>query len=221
MNNGAFIFKKELFNSVEIEQIADLTKALAVNKKNVHSGGKYADLKWFQVDLSPELGFIKKLLKELNSKPSEMMVFYYLEPGAKLHPHRDLTGASLNNRLRFHVPIITNPGVIFQAAGEVVKMLPGDLWCLDTSYVHSVENKGSESRVHLIIECDINSNIRSRIPGGLKANFHSAIYALILASSLVKALFVNSVKDPKYFKDQIRMVIRFVKWRIFRIGKAK
>lgn len=161
------------------------------------------------------------MLDCLRTEKPELLVFYYLELGAKIHPHRDLTGASLNNRIRFHVPIYTNPGVKFTVSGETIKMIPGDLWCLDTSYVHSVENLGNESRVHLIVECGINDKIRTKIPNGLDAKLHSLNYAVILAASLVKALVVNSIRDPKYFKSQMGMVWKFIKWRVLKIGVPK
>jgi aspartyl/asparaginyl beta-hydroxylase (cupin superfamily) len=118
------------------------------------------------VDLSPELHFCKKILNYLNVENSDLFVFYYLDPRAKIHPHRDLTGASLNNRIRFHVPVITNDDVKFIVDGNVVNMLPGSLRCLDTSYVHQVENGGKISRVHIVIECKISNDIKNKLPKG-------------------------------------------------------
>jgi hypothetical protein len=155
------------------------------------------------------------ILSALNVKNPVMLVFYYLDPGAKLHPHRDLTGASLNNRIRFHVPIITNEYVKFIVANTEIKMTPGDLWCLDTSYLHAVENMGFESRVHIVIECDINDEIKSKLPSGLDAKIHNLSYIFILIISFFKAVIINSIKNPKYFKDQMMMVYRFIMWRLF------
>jgi aspartyl/asparaginyl beta-hydroxylase (cupin superfamily) len=138
-----------------------------------------------------------------------------------LHPHRDLTGASMNNRIRFHVPVITNPGVEFIVNNEMIKMAPGDLWCLDTSYIHSVRNKGNETRVHIIVECNINHEIQKRLPNDYRAKLHSFNYALILGRSFIKAIFVNSIKNPKYFFEQMNMVYTFIKWRLFKSEKPK
>ncbi len=222
MNPGAFLYKEKLFTEDEILKIASFAKELESSKRSVHSaGGTYSDLKWFQVDLRKDLEFCKTILSELLTSDPELLVFYYLDPGAALHPHRDLTGASMNNRIRFHVPVITNPGVEFVVNGEKIKMSPGDLWCLDTSYVHSVRNDGGESRVHIIVECNINDAIKKRLPGGYKSKFHSFHYALILGVSFIKAIFINSIKNPKYFFEQMGMVYKFIKWRVFKSEKPK
>ena len=222
MNPGAFLYKEKIFTVDEIMKISSLAKDLESSKRSVHSaGGTYSDLKWFQVDLSKDLAFCKTILSELATSDPELLVFYYLEPGATLHPHRDLTGASMNNRIRFHVPVLTNSGVEFVVNGEKIKMAPGDLWCLDTSYLHSVRNDGVESRVHIIVECNINDVIKKRLPSGYKAKLHSLNYVLILVGSLIKAIIINSTKNPKYFLEQMGMVYKFIKWRVLKLEKPK
>jgi hypothetical protein len=54
--------------------------------------------------------------------------------------------------LRIHVPAITNPEVAFTCAGETIHMNPGECWLLDSFYRHSVANRGTESRVHLVLD---------------------------------------------------------------------
>jgi len=222
MNPGAFLYRGKIFSSDEISEITTLVKDLESSKRSVHAEGEtYSSLKWFQVDLSKDWKFCKTILSELSTVNPELLVFYYLGPGAVLHPHRDLTGASMNNRIRFHVPVITNPGVEFIVNNEKIKMAPGDLWCLDTSYVHSVRNDGDETRVHIIVECNINDEIKKRLPNGYGAKLHSLHYALILVGSFIKAVFVNSIKNPKYFLEQMGMVYKFIKWRVFKSEKPK
>lgn len=146
--------------------------------------------------------------------------FYYLEPGAVLHPHRDLTGASLNNRLRFHIPVITNDSVDFQVSRKRVVMRPGELWCLDTSYLHSVENKSDTTRVHIIIECIVTEKITALLPPrGVADSLHSAAYVCILGGKLAHSLLVNPIKNPKYLKAQLAMIRTYLGWRVF--GKTR
>jgi hypothetical protein len=78
-------------------------------------------------------------------------------------------------------------------------MVPGDLWCLDTSYVHSIQNYGNKTRVLITIECNINEKIKTRLPNSYKAELHSFQDALILGLSLAKAIFVNSIKNLNIF----------------------
>jgi hypothetical protein len=100
-------------------------------------------------------------------------------------------------------------------------MAPGDLWCLDTSYIHSVKNDGEETRIHIIVECSINDKIKVRLPSGFAAKLHSCHYAAILIGAFIKAVLINPFKNPKYFLEQMGMVYRFIKWKMLRLGKPK
>lgn len=215
MNYGAFIYKKEVLTTSELNDVAKLALNFYDERKSMHESGKYASLGWYKYSLDPDLEFVKKLLKSIGVDKAELIDFYYLNPGAVLHPHRDLTGASLNNRLRFHVPVITNPKISFRVSDEKMNMMPGDLWCLDTSYVHSVRNDGDESRVHIVIECDVSDQIKKNIPNDWKSKLHSIYFAAVMVGELCKALVINLFKDPKYLYIQMKMVVRFIKWRFF------
>ena len=53
---------------------------------------------------------------------------------------------------RIHIPVITNPGVEFTCGDETVHMAAGECWVFDSFRFHRVENKGSERRIHLVID---------------------------------------------------------------------
>ena len=55
-------------------------------------------------------------------------------------------------RVRVHVPIVTQPTVRFECGGEVINMAPGECWIFDTWRQHSVHNDATLSRVHLVID---------------------------------------------------------------------
>lgn len=219
MNAGAFVFTPSFLSDQEIDEAAARALSLQEQRTSVHAAGKYADLRWYQAPLDPDWQLSKKLLDALGVEKAEMLVFYYLEPDAHLHPHRDLTGATLNDRIRFHIPIITNPGVLFRVAGDQIVMKPGDLWCLDTSYKHSVSNNGSATRVHIVLECKVTPVMRAQIPNGLKAKVHSGFYLSLLGYKFVESLLINSFRDPAFFKDQMKMIWNFVGWRF--LGREK
>ncbi|HWI85428.1 MAG TPA: aspartyl/asparaginyl beta-hydroxylase domain-containing protein [Sphingomonas sp.] len=218
---GAFVFKRYFLTDAEIAQAAQLARAMADQKRNVHKEGPYAGLKWFQVDLDLSVPVCAKLIAELGIPTPKLLVFYYLEPGAMIHPHRDLTGAGLNNRIRFHLPIITNPAVDFRVSGRRVRMGPGDLWCLDTSYRHSVYNGGAESRVHIVVECDITPALARKLPRSIATRMHNVWFVGVLAAQFGKAVAKNAVTNPGYFRDQMRMVARFIGWRFLKIGEPR
>ena len=220
MNYGAFVFQPGILTPSEVNEAARLATAMKAGGRKVHEEGRLSALKWFQVDLQPSLPGVRKVLDALGVDDPELLVFYYLEPEAKIHPHRDLSGAGLNNRIRFHVPIVTNDAVEFVVGGERVRMKPGDLWCLDTSYEHSVYNGGDASRVHLVIECDLTPALREKIPNNLSTKLHTAQFAVYSAYKFGQALVVNSWRDPDYFRGQMGMVKRYIGWRFLKIGKA-
>ena len=221
MNPGAYLIKDNFFSTQELETIAHLATGLSNQKVSVHAAGKYKTLQWYQVALNGQgHSFVDKIYSFLGADSDGLCVFYYLAPGAVLHPHRDLTGASSNARIRFHVPVITNEDVFFNVSKKRVPLAPGQLWALDTSYLHSVENKSQVTRVHIVIECDINEKVRSHlIPKTFSSRVHDAFYVSILAMAFLKSLLLNSWRDPSYFVGQMRMVWNFIGWRF--LGRTR
>jgi hypothetical protein len=53
---------------------------------------------------------------------------------------------------RIHIPVITNPGVLFTCGDETVHMAAGECWLFDSFQWHRVENKGAEQRIHLVLD---------------------------------------------------------------------
>jgi hypothetical protein len=53
---------------------------------------------------------------------------------------------------RIHIPVITNPQVLFSCGPETVHMKPGECWLFDSFRWHRVVNGGSEQRVHLVLD---------------------------------------------------------------------
>jgi len=74
-----------------------------------------------------------------------------LKPGGRIPPHTD-AGYSLLNCHRIHLPLTTNDGVAFVIGGETRHMRVGELWEINNGTVHAVENRGTEDRIHLIVD---------------------------------------------------------------------
>jgi hypothetical protein len=74
-----------------------------------------------------------------------------LAPNAEVRAHVDVH-YYWRTHIRIHVPVITNPGVGFTCGGESVHMAGGECWTFDSFQLHDVQNKGSERRVHLVID---------------------------------------------------------------------
>ena len=56
------------------------------------------------------------------------------------------------SRVRIHIPVITNPGVIFHCGQEQLHMGAGECWIFDSWRRHQVRNQSGADRVHLVID---------------------------------------------------------------------
>ena len=74
-----------------------------------------------------------------------------LATGAEVTAHYDLH-YNWYQRVRIHVPIVTDPGVRFLCGDDEVHMQPGEAWIFDTWQFHNVINGGDVDRVHLVID---------------------------------------------------------------------
>lgn len=55
-------------------------------------------------------------------------------------------------RVRVHVPIVTQPTVRFECGGAAINMAEGECWIFDTWRQHRVINDAEQSRIHLVID---------------------------------------------------------------------
>lgn len=74
-----------------------------------------------------------------------------LAAGADVPIHIDVHYHWRTHR-RLHIPVLTNPGVLFTCNNETVHMEAGDCWLFDSFSLHKVQNKGSERRIHLVLD---------------------------------------------------------------------
>jgi len=70
---------------------------------------------------------------------------------AEVTPHVD-QGYYWTDRVRVHVPIVTQPTVRFECDGITINMAAGECWIFDTWRKHRVENDASQSRIHLVVD---------------------------------------------------------------------
>ncbi len=75
-----------------------------------------------------------------------------LPAGAEVVPHRDTKPIIIDPR-RCHVPVVTNEAVSFVIDGIDHHLAVGQAYEVDNTREHSVANRGTTRRVHLI--CDV------------------------------------------------------------------
>lgn len=89
--------------------------------------------------------------------------FLKLAAGSTIQEHRDYDLQFDLDQARLHIPIVTNPEVIFFVDAHRVEMKEGECWYLDLSLPHWVENHGKTDRIHLVIDCQVNDWLRELI----------------------------------------------------------
>lgn len=75
-----------------------------------------------------------------------------LAVGAEVKPHSDNCLGYEDGCFRLHIPIITNSEVEFILDGKRLIMNEGECWYIDANFTHSVANRGTEDRIHLVID---------------------------------------------------------------------
>lgn len=74
-----------------------------------------------------------------------------LGAGAQVPRHVD-SHYYWRTHLRIHIPVITNPGVEFTCGDITAHMAPGECWTFDSFQPHDVQNRGTDKRVHLVLD---------------------------------------------------------------------
>ncbi|RNF81907.1 aspartyl/asparaginyl beta-hydroxylase domain-containing protein [Montanilutibacter psychrotolerans] len=75
----------------------------------------------------------------------------------RLSGHAEVTrhadqGYYWTERVRVHVPVVTQPTVRFECGDAAINMAAGECWIFDTWRQHRVLNDAVESRVHLVVD---------------------------------------------------------------------
>jgi len=97
--------------------------------------------------------------------PLQAVRFLRLAAGSVIKEHRDFRLGYDDGEVRLHIPVITNPDVEFILAGQRVVMKEGECWYLDVNEKHSVANRGTVDRIHLVLDCNVNDWLREMMLG--------------------------------------------------------
>jgi Aspartyl/Asparaginyl beta-hydroxylase len=83
-----------------------------------------------------------------------------LAPGSFIREHSDHALGFEDGEVRIHIPIHTNPGVEFYVCGERLLLEEGECYYINVNLPHRVNNRGSEARIHLVIDAEVNDWVR-------------------------------------------------------------
>lgn len=95
-----------------------------------------------------EMGFLRKV--ELSGEMARAMVSR-LDPGSTIFWHVD-DGPYHNRTIRFHLPLVTNPGCLMYSGPESLHWEAGSLFYFNNKVRHSAANWGRQYRLHLVFE---------------------------------------------------------------------
>ena len=89
-----------------------------------------------------------------------------LGAGASILEHRDYDLGLDDGEARVHIPVATNALVEFLLDGRRVIMNEGEAWYLELNRWHSVRNRGTTDRVHLVVNCIADDWFHSQLAAG-------------------------------------------------------
>jgi hypothetical protein len=89
-----------------------------------------------------------------------------LGPGASVREHTDYNLGYEDGEVRFHVPVLTSAGSLFELEGRRIEMLAGESWYVDFNLRHRVANEATEPRVHLVVDCVVNDWVTQTLEAG-------------------------------------------------------
>jgi len=117
---------------------------------DAHSGESFED-----TAILARCPYVREVLATIECE-KEAVRFMMLGAGSRIREHKDYFMGFEDGVVRLHIPVVTNEAVDFYLDDERVEMRAGELWYLDFSRKHRVENNGSADRIHLVIDCTVN-----------------------------------------------------------------
>lgn len=108
--------------------------------------------KWYKTFKAVLSQLEKQLIKYYGPGSIERCILVKLPAHACISEHID-SGIFLERTKRIHLPLITNPDVLFCVGGEEKYMKPGELWEINNNNkLHGVKNNGSKDRIHMVLD---------------------------------------------------------------------
>lgn len=131
-----------------------------------------------------------------------------LGAGAEVPEHVD-AHYHWRTHLRIHVPVITSPKVEFTCGGDTVHMAPGECWVFDSFRWHEVHNRGTERRVHLVLDTVVTEPLWDLIDAAKNGATSTGVTAL--APARIDDLRFEMVNAPQVMSPwEVRGHLAFI-----------
>lgn len=101
-----------------------------------------------------------------------------LNAGAIIKEHKDAELCFEKGEIRLHIPVTTHNNVEFYLDKERMNMKEGECWYMNFNLPHSINNKSSIDRIHLVVDASVNDWVKSLFaqPGLLKKEMEEKGY---------------------------------------------
>lgn len=116
--------------------------------------------------------YVRQVLESIPA-PLHAVRFMALGPGTVGIDHTDPKYGPRWGVSRLHIPVTTNPGALLVLDGVTHCWQPGEFWFGDFSRTHHVENRGTEPRVHLVIDALVTPGLARIFPDSWQDYFDS------------------------------------------------
>ena len=131
----------------------------------------YSDPRAKGFEDSPMLGvcpYFREVLAAFRC-PLQAVRLMRLTPGSIIKEHFDDDLSFDDGTVRIHIPITTNPGVVFEVNRRRVDMAVGEAWYLRLCDPHRVANSGETDRVHMVIDATVNDWVGAMLDRAARA----------------------------------------------------
>lgn len=118
----------------------------------------FADTHWFKH--VPYLGEIVDAIPA----PKGCVRLMALGPGAQSPRHCDTKLGLPWGMVRLHAPVVTLPEATLSFGTDTYTWQPGSLWYADFTRLHQVQNRGTSTRIHLVIDCLVTERLMELFP---------------------------------------------------------
>lgn len=126
-------------------------RSLNGNIQNVIPNAATSEQSYQNTPLLEKCHYFKSIIEGFECEV-EAVRLLRLSPDSIIKEHTDRELGYEFGEFRCHIPIQSNPQTIFYSVGEPFHMTVGQLWYLNASQPHAVENLGDSDRIHLIID---------------------------------------------------------------------
>lgn len=132
-----------------------------------------------------------------------------LPPGGKINTHIDHESGYEDGYFRIHIPVITNDKVYFILNDKRVIMKSGEVWYTNVNLPHSVENRGTTNRVHLVIDC-VRNKWSDELFQSMGYDFDEeqeleVVYSEPDAKRIIEELELQNTPESKVFLEQFKI----------------